>query len=58
LFFFAKGSTDARMRYYVIGISSNLKQIDSLFEIWGFLNDQWELFQRNKPYMALLAKRK
>ncbi|MBT1701715.1 DUF6934 family protein [Chryseosolibacter indicus] len=55
---FIQGSTAVRMRYYRMGISSNLKGIEEIFEIWGFFDDQWELFKRNRIYDALLVKRK
>ncbi len=55
----AQGSTPSRTRFYIMGISKNLKQVTDVFEIWGASADgQWEFFQKNKPYKALLAKRK
>lgn len=55
---FAQGSTPSRTRYYIMGISSKFEEIRGLFEIWGYRDDRWELFQRNTGYTALLAKRK
>jgi hypothetical protein len=55
---FAQGSTPSRTRYYIMGISSKIEEIRDFFEIWGYLDDRWEQFQRNKRYTALLAKRK
>ena len=55
---FAEGSTPARTRYYTMGISSKIEEIREIFEIWGYWDNRWELFQRNKGYTALLAKRK
>jgi hypothetical protein len=56
---FAKGSTQSRTRFYVMGISRNLKEVTALFEIWGAVSEtEWELFKKNKAYIALLAKRK
>jgi hypothetical protein len=56
---FARGSTPARTRYYIMGITKYLKEITSSFEIWGALGErEWELFRKNRPYKALLAKRK
>ncbi len=56
---FAKGSTPSRTRFYVMGILRNLKEITDLFEIWGAVSEtEWELFEKNKVYLALLAKRK
>ena len=56
---FAEGSTPARTRLYVMGVAKHLKEITNIFEIWGALGERkWELFRENKPYVALLAKRK
>ena len=56
---FAQGSTSSRTRYYTIGISKYFKEIDSFFEIWGFSDrDEWELYQKNTAYKALLVRRK
>lgn len=56
---FAQGSTSSRTRFYVMGISKYLREITSSFEIWGSLNTvEWELFSKNRPYKALLARRK
>lgn len=56
---FAQGSTSTRTRFYVMGISKYLHEITSSFEIWGSLNEtEWELFRKNEPYKALLARRK
>lgn len=57
-FVFAQGSTPARARYYAMGIAANLDELRRNFEIWGNVDGQWEPFQRNKRYEALLAKRK
>ncbi len=56
---FVKGSTPSRTRFYCLGISKHLEEINDSFEILGALNDrEWELFKRNKTYDALLARRK
>ncbi|MFM9837595.1 MAG: DUF6934 family protein [Cyclobacteriaceae bacterium] len=55
---FATGSTPARTRFYVLGVSKNLKEITELFELWALNEKEWELFRENRPYLALLAKRK
>ncbi len=55
----AQGSTPSRIRYYTMGISKHLQAIAGKFEIWGALSEnEWELFRKNRPYKALLAKRK
>lgn len=55
---FAQGSTPARARYYAMGIAANLHELTKSFEIWGTTDGEWELFQPNQRYQALLAKRK
>jgi hypothetical protein len=58
-FVFAQGSTPARARYYAMGVAANLHDLEKLFDIWGTLDGNgWELFQRNRRYAALLAKRR
>lgn len=55
---FVMGRTGARTRLYQMGINSNLDKISELFTIWGLFDESWELFEKNKNYTALLAKRK
>lgn len=55
---FAMGSTPSRTRLYQIGISHYFDKISELFSIWGLFNNKWELFEKKKNYLALLAKRK
>jgi len=56
---FVQGSTPSRTRYYLMGITKHLQEISNSFEIWGALSDsEWELFEKSRPYKALLAKRK
>lgn len=56
---FARGSTPSRTRYYVMGIGRHLPEITKSFEIWGALSEKdWELYKTNRPYNALLAKRR
>jgi hypothetical protein len=54
----ATGSTQSRTRLYRIGISNNLEEIEKDFVVLGYLNDKWELFERNKDYIAFVIKRK
>lgn len=58
-FVFAQGNTPARARYYAMGVAANLHELEKMFDIWGTPDgDGWELFQRNRRYAALLAKRR
>jgi hypothetical protein len=58
-YIFAKGSTPSRTRFYIMGVSRSVKEIIALFEIWGAVSEtEWELFEKNKAYIALLARRK
>ncbi len=55
---FASGSTPARTRLYRIGIAKYFNEIKDDFEIFGQLEDRWELFEKGKDYLAFLAQRK
>jgi hypothetical protein len=55
---FAEGSTPARTRLYQMGIADNLLEINEKFEINGFINEQWEIFQIGRNYEAFLITRK
>ena len=55
---FASGSTPARTRLYRIGIAKYFDDIKEDFEIYGQLEDHWELFEKGKEYVAFLAQRK
>jgi hypothetical protein len=55
---FASGSTPARTRLYRIGIAKYFDDIKDEFEIYGQLEDRWELFEKGKEYLAFLAQRK
>jgi hypothetical protein len=45
---FVEGSTFARTRLYQMGIAHNLLEIKELFEIKGFKDEQWEIFQQGR----------
>ena len=53
---FAKGSTATRTRLYQIGISINIEKLNKKFYIYGFVNDKWELFNKNVNYEAFLVE--
>ena len=52
------GSNPIRTRLYRIGISNNLIEIESTFEVFGLINSEWELFQQQKNYEAFLIRKK
>jgi len=55
---YATGSTTARTRLYRMGITSNLEEILSDFEIFGLSEETWREFEKGKEYEAFLVKRK
>ncbi len=57
-FIFAVGSTPSRTRLYQMNIASNLTIIIPLFEVEGFIRNNWEPFQTGCNYSAFLLKPK
>jgi hypothetical protein len=55
---YATGSTKSRTRLYRMGITKYLSEIQSDFEIYGELNNEWEEFRKDVDYEAFLVKRK
>lgn len=55
---YATGSSPARTRLYRMGISNNLREIKSDFEIYGLNEENWELFQKGIEYKAFMVRRK
>jgi hypothetical protein len=55
---FAQGSTSARTRLYQMGIASFWQEINSLFIVIAYRNNDWEPFEKGKNYEAFLIKRK
>jgi hypothetical protein len=55
---YATGSNKARTRLYRMGITTNLKDIVTDFEVYGLYNDVWQDFEKGKEYEAFLVKRK
>jgi hypothetical protein len=53
---FAVGSTPSRTRLYQMNIASNLTFILPLFEIDGFIRNNWQSFQTGINYSALLLR--
>lgn len=56
-FVYAKGSTKARTRLYRMGVSNNLREIEKDFQIFGYINNAWEPFEKNKDYDAFLVRK-
>ena len=54
----ATGSSASRTRLYQIGIAKYYQDITEEFEIYGLIEENWELFESGKNYLAFLAKRK
>jgi hypothetical protein len=56
---FAEGSTTTRTRLYQMGINKFRKEIESVFDVYGFANKSgWESFQTGINYDALLVRLK
>ena len=54
----AKGRTRSRNRLYRMGISNNWQEINTEFEVYGLINEEWKLFEAGKDYEAFLVRRK
>jgi hypothetical protein len=55
---FVTGSTPSRIRLYRISISSYLEDIEKDFSIFGYLNKEWMIFEKNQDYQAFLITRR
>ncbi len=55
---YATGSTKARTRLYRIGISKYISEITEDFEIYGEIQDEWKIFEKNVDFDGFLVKRK
>lgn len=55
---FAAGSTTSRTRLYQIGITKYYAEISDELEIFGRIKDDWYPFEKNKDYLAFIAKLK
>jgi hypothetical protein len=58
LMIFASGSTPSRTRLYRIGISKYFDDISKEFLIFGYLDEEWQKFEKNQPYTGFLAIKK
>jgi hypothetical protein len=52
------GSTKSRTRLYRMGIAIYLEDLSQYFDIYGYSNNVWLEFEKNKDYEAFLIKRK
>ena len=57
-FVLATGSTKSRTRLYRMGITKYFDEIKKDFLIYGLRNEEWENFEKEIEYEAVLAKRK
>lgn len=55
---YAIGSTQSRTRLYQMGISANLNEIETIFDVLGYTDGGWEPFRKNVNYDAFLVQRK
>ena len=55
---FIEGSTYSRTRLYQMGINANFVEIKERFEIQGFVDECWELFQQGRNYEGFLISMK
>jgi len=55
---YVKGITPSRTRLYQMGISKYLDLGKKDFELYGFINGQWQLFEKGINYKSFLARRK
>ncbi len=55
---YATGSTKSRTRLYRIGITKYLDEVRQDFLLYGLINGEWELFEKEIDYTAFVVKRK
>lgn len=58
IIFMPQAAQPPRTRLYQIGIAGLLTEINKDFEVYGFVNGKWQIFQKNVNYEAFLVKRK
>ncbi|MEO8820068.1 MAG: hypothetical protein ABI374_04440 [Ginsengibacter sp.] len=54
---YATGSTSARTRLYRMGITKYIDEIKQDFDVYGLLNGEWEIFEKNIDYTAFVVRR-
>lgn len=55
---YATGSTAARTRLYKMGINKYFDIVETDFEMYGQIQNEWELYTRGKNYQAFVIQRK
>jgi hypothetical protein len=50
----AEGSTSSRTRLYQMALVANMDVVLNRFRLYGLLNNEWEIFVKNRPYKAFL----
>jgi hypothetical protein len=55
---YIEGSTPARTRWYQMNIGAHFVEINTIFEIYGFHNGQWESFKKGINYKAFMGQRR
>lgn len=55
---YVQGSNQARTRLYQMGISSNWEEIETILDVYGFYDGEWEPFRKSINYIAVFACRK
>jgi hypothetical protein len=53
---FARGSTPARTRLYQMGIVAHYQEIENLLNIYGYKNNEWQLFKKGVNYEAFAVR--
>jgi hypothetical protein len=51
---YATGSSKSRTRLYRMGIANNLQEILEAYKVYGFVNNEWQNFEKGKEYEAFL----
>ncbi|WP_257670910.1 DUF6934 family protein, partial [Parapedobacter tibetensis] len=52
---YAQGSTPSRTRLYQMGIAANWDKIKSIMDVYGYVNGQWQRFEKQVNYQAFLV---
>ncbi len=55
---FIQGSTPSRTRLYQIAISKYMTEFEQKFDIWGFVDNEMELFLKGKNYEIFVISTK
>lgn len=52
---YAEGSTPARTRLYQMGIVAHYQEIDSILNVYGYKNNEWQPFKKGINYEAFFV---